>query len=285
MRGHTLPSDATDLCKANITIRDIDGAAELHAIEDLQKVVWRTPDLDVVPLTHFVAVQQAGGLLLGAFDDKKVVGFVYGFPSYEYGELAHHSHMLAVKPEYRNFNLGKQLKLAQRERVLTQGIKVMTWTFDPLQSLNAHFNFNKLGVVSDRYLVNFYGEQAASFLHRTGTDRLWVKWLLNDVQVVERLNDSASAFEIDSTLPLIEFSDDESPQRNSLAASLSNDHAYIQIPGDITGLQVRSNQAALAWREATRWAFREALNAGYRVTDFQRTKVRNRYMGTYLLCK
>src|SRR5678816_1777975 len=163
---------------SEITIRNIDDAAEMRAVEDLQKEVWGIPDLDVVPLTQLVAAKEAGGVLIGAFDGDTLVGFVYGFPSYERGQLAHHSHMLAVKPAYRNFDLGRRLKLAQREQVLAQGIKLMTWTFDPLQSLNAYFNFNKLGVVADRYLINFYGEDAQSFLHRTGTDRLWVSWFI-----------------------------------------------------------------------------------------------------------
>src|SRR5436309_4660101 len=130
-----------------IVIRDIDGHAEMRAVEELQKEVWGIPDLDVVPLSHLVAAKAAGAVLLGAFDGEILVGFVYGFVSYEDGKMAHHSHMLAVKRAYRNFNLGHNLKLAQRERVLAQGITVMTWTFDPLQSLNAYFNFNKLGVV------------------------------------------------------------------------------------------------------------------------------------------
>src|SRR5882724_5846852 len=163
---------------SNIRIREINGTAEMRAVEELQKEVWGIPDLDVVPLSHLVAVKAAGGVLLGAFVRETLVGFVYGFVSHEHGTVAHHSHMLAVKPPYRNCNLGYKLKLAQRERVLAQDITVMTWTFDPLQSLNAHFNFNKLGVIADRYFINFYGADAASFLHRNGTDRLWVTWLL-----------------------------------------------------------------------------------------------------------
>src|SRR5215217_280770 len=125
---------------ATVTIREIDDVGQLHAVEDLQKEVWGIPDLDVVPLTQLVAAKEAGGVLIGAFDGATLVGFVYGFPSYERGKLAHHSHMLAVKPEYRNFDLGRRLKFAQREHVMTQGVELISWTFDPLQSLNAHFN-------------------------------------------------------------------------------------------------------------------------------------------------
>ena len=117
-----------------IVIRDIDGGAEMRAVEELQKEVWGVPDLDVVPLSQLVAAKAAGGVLLGAFDHETLVGFVYGFVSYEHGEVTHHSHMLAVRPAFRNFDLGRRLKLAQRERVLAQGINIMTWTFDPLQS-------------------------------------------------------------------------------------------------------------------------------------------------------
>src|SRR5215212_7077024 len=118
----------------SIIIRDIKAGAEMRAVEELQKEAWGVPDLDVVPLSQLVAAKAVGGTLVGAFDGETLVGFAYGFVSYEHGQAAHHSHMLAVKPAYRNFNLGYRLKLAQRERVLAQGLNMMSWTFDPLQS-------------------------------------------------------------------------------------------------------------------------------------------------------
>ena len=150
--------------------------------------------------------------------------------------------MLAVKTAYRNLDLGRQLKLAQREQVMAQGIGLMTWTFDPLQSLNAHFNFNKLGVVADRYLPDFYGADAASFLHQTGTDRLWVTWWLAG-----------------EPTPLVPVESDIS----------------IEIPGDINSLPQRT---AMQWREETRRAFTEAIGAGYKVVGFVREKDVGRYL-------
>ena len=88
--------------------------------------------------------------MLGAFDGARMIGFAYAFPAFEQGRASMHSHMLAVKPEYRNFQAGFYLKRVQRERVLAMGLDEITWTFDPLQSLNAHLNFSKLGVVSRR---------------------------------------------------------------------------------------------------------------------------------------
>jgi predicted GNAT superfamily acetyltransferase len=230
---------------SDIHIRDIDEVAEMRDVEELQKEVWGIPDLDVVPLTQLVATKEAGGVLIGAFDGETLVGFVYGFPSFERGKLAHHSHMLAVKPPYRNFDLGRRLKLAQRDRVVAQGIEMISWTFDPLQSLNAHFNFNKLGVIADRYLPDFYGEDPASFLHQTGTDRLWVSWFVSR------------------------------ERRDSVAGA---DQVAIEIPSDINALSL---EAALEWRAKTRREFMEALEAGYIVTSFNR----DQEVGKYLLTK
>jgi predicted GNAT superfamily acetyltransferase len=229
-----------------IVIREVETFAELRAVEEMQKEVWGVPDLDVVPATHLIAAQAAGGLLLGAFDRKTLVGFVYGFVAQEDGEIAHHSHMLAVKHAYRNFNLGYKLKLAQRDAVLARGIYVITWTFDPLQSLNAYFNFAKLGVICDRYFIDFYGEDAASFLHQTGTDRFWVKWLLNSQRVVKRITKA------DSSL--------EEPK----------DKILVEIPGDINAVQRESPETARDWRVRTRRAFRDALAEGYVIVDFYR---------------
>ena len=227
----------------------------MRAVEELQKEVWGIPDIEVVPVTQLVAAKEAGGTLIGAYDADVLVGFVYGFPSFEYGQAAHHSHMLAVKPAYRNLDLGRKLKLAQREHVIAQGVAVMTWTFDPLQSLNAHFNFRKLGVVADRYLRDFYGAEAASFLHQTGTDRLWVSWWLTSDHVKKTI----------------------SGDRDDLSGDIS-----IEIPGDINSLQQQDPRTALKWREETRRAFTEAIAKGYKVVGF----VRENDIGRYLLsCK
>ena len=268
-----------------IVIREVDGDAELRAVEELQKEVWGIPDLDVVPLSQLVAAQAAGGVLLGAFERETLIGFVYGFVSHEHGTVAHHSHMLAVKPAYRNLNLGYKLKLAQRECVLVQGLTVMTWTFDPLQSLNAHFNFNKLGVVSDRYFINFYGADAASFLHRNGTDRLWVTWPLTSYPASERLEGTVPALELEEVVPLVQLAADDSPRRNDRTEGLARAQALIEIPADINALERRSGELAIEWRESTRWAFTQAIAAGYRVMDFYRPSGGEQRLGTYLLSR
>ena len=267
----------------DIVVRDIDGQSEMRAVEELQKEVWGVPDLDVVPLTHLVAAKASGGVVIGAFDRDLLAGFAYGFVGYEEGRVTHHSHMLAVKPGYRSFNIGYLLKLAQRERVLEQGIERMTWTFDPLQSVNAYFNFSKLGVVSNQYFVNFYGEDAASFLHRNGTDRLWVTWLLTSRHVHERLEGPLPSFEIGHVSPLVEVGTDRAPLRRAFDERSSNEQAVIEIPADIKVVEQNSSEIASQWREATRGAFTEALAAGYLVEGFHRGNRGDQRVGRYLL--
>ena len=267
---------------SDITIREINELAEMRAVEELQKETWGIPDLDVVPLTQLVAAKEAGGVLIGAFDGETLVGFVYGFPSFEHGELAHHSHMLAVKPAYRNYDLGRRLKLAQREHVIAQGIGLISWTFDPLQSLNAHFNFGKLGVLADRYFVNFYGEDAPSFLHQTGTDRLWVSWLVSSERVKERMTGINYSAPSNLGLPLVQVEADDSSRRNDLDEGLAQDHAVLEIPSNIDALP---RETGLRWREDTRWAFTEALKAGYFVDGFVRETRGDKRIGKYILSR
>jgi predicted GNAT superfamily acetyltransferase len=169
--------------KTAITIRDLRSFEDMKQVEEVEREVWGLSDVDTTPLTLAIATKEAGSIWVGAFDGARLVGFAFGLLGTEHGQLIVHSHMLAVREPYRNSRLGYKLKLAQRERALTlriddARINQMTWTFDPLQSRNAHLNFTKLGVVSESYKVDFYGPETSSVLHRNGTDRLWVTWPL-----------------------------------------------------------------------------------------------------------
>src|SRR5687768_16861411 len=97
-------------------IRDIELISEMREVESLQKEVWGCDDRDVVPLTMLVATRELGAILIGAFDGPSLIGFAYSFVGRENERMIHHSHMLAVKPTYRNANLGYKLKLARRDR-------------------------------------------------------------------------------------------------------------------------------------------------------------------------
>lgn len=301
-------------------IRDILSVADLRAVEMLQRDVWGVEDRDIVPLNQLVAAREAGGLLIGAFEADRLVGFAYAFPGVLDGGVSCHSHLLAVRPGARRRSLGAQLKRAQRTRLLARGITRMTWTFDPLRTINAHLNFATLGVTADRYIVNFYGDDGDSPLHRAGTDRLWVTWRLDDPRVGARLDVRRDAAAQDETsrdgaaqdaapaVALLRVGEDSTPQpvplpstaafasasaasglgSTSSSSSLpsvgsSDDGAHallIELPESVADMA--NAELRWRWREATREAFASALAAGYIVDDFQRADA-NRPHGHYVL--
>ncbi|MGB7070464.1 MAG: GNAT family N-acetyltransferase [Pyrinomonadaceae bacterium] len=272
---------------SSIVLRDIDLISEMRVVETLQKEIWECDDRDIAPLTIIAATLEVGGILVGAFAGSTLVGFAYGFIGREDGETVHHSHMLAVKPSYRGFDIGHRLKLAQRERALAQGITRMNWTFDPLQSLNAYFNFNKLGVLADQFKVNFYGETTSSSLHRIGTDRLWVSWMLDSPRVHERLETAGrkkdSRYDLESIASLVGVGANDAPLWNGSPEILSSKRLMLEIPRDINTLQREDPELGMRWREATRKGFTEALAAGYLVEEFYRASRNGQPVGMYLL--
>jgi predicted GNAT superfamily acetyltransferase len=275
------------ITQSAITIRDLETISDIEPMLRLEKQVWGLEDADVTPLTLAVALKAAGSILLGAFEGRELVGFALAFPSFEHGRIGLHSHMLAVHPSHREDGLGYRLKLAQRERALAMGITDMTWTFDPLRSLNAHLNFSKLGVISDSYRVDFYGPQTSSHLHTNGTDRLWVTWHMADSRVQQRLNGKDGSAEVLDALkhlePLVRFNGDGKPAQGDLAALLSRQRIAIEIPRDMDRIEQTDKELARQWRLVTRRAFTEALRAGFVVKEFCRSIRGQQGPGAYLL--
>jgi predicted GNAT superfamily acetyltransferase len=275
------------ITQSAITIRELETISDIEPMLRLEKQVWGLEDADVTPLTLAVALKAAGSILLGAFEGRELVGFALAFPSFEHGRIGLHSHMLAVRPSHREYGLGCRLKMAQRERALAMGITEMTWTFDPLRSLNAHLNFSKLGVISDSYRVDFYGPHTSSHLHTNGTDRLWVTWHMADSRVQQRLNGKDGSPEVLDALkhlePLLRFNGDGKPAEGDLAASLSRQRIAIEIPRDMDRIEHTDKELAHEWRLATRRAFTEALHAGFVVKEFCRLIRGHQGPGAYLL--
>jgi predicted GNAT superfamily acetyltransferase len=285
--------------KTAVTIRALQTYEDMKQVEEVEREVWGLSDLDTTPLTLSIATKEAGSIWVGAFDGAKLAGFAFGFLGTEHGQLIVHSHMLAVREPYRNSRLGYKLKLAQRERTLALRvddgrsnevrITEMTWTFDPLQSRNAHLNFAKLGVVSESYKVDFYGPETSSVLHRKGTDRLWITWPLASRRVQERLQGKDNRAEVLDTLstltPLVQFNGDGKPVCTDLAAAVNRQRIAIEIPSDIGPVEKKDPALAREWRLQTRWAFTEALQAGFFVAEFCRTVRGQQGPGVYLLEK
>jgi predicted GNAT superfamily acetyltransferase len=138
----------------------------------------------VEPVTLFVVAAETGGQVLGAFDGDRMVGFTLAVVGFRDGTVFLHSHMTGVLGEYRDRGVGRALKLFQREEALGRGIRLVVWTFDPLETRNGHFNLNRLGAISRKYLPNHYGQTTSPLHLGLPTDRLWAEWRLDSARAV-----------------------------------------------------------------------------------------------------
>ncbi len=192
---------ATTPVTERITIRKCDTIAEMQACVALQKEVWNFDDIDLIPLRMFVVSQKIGGQIIGAFDGETLVGFAFSIPGSRSGHSYLHSHMLAVRDSYRNYGLGRSLKLAQREDAIKRGVDLLEWTFDPLEIKNAHLNLVKLGAIVRRYSVNHYGFSSSPLQGGLPTDRLVAEWWLKSKRVTDLLEKKQSPkFEVETRI-------------------------------------------------------------------------------------
>jgi predicted GNAT superfamily acetyltransferase len=231
------------------TVRDCVSFEDFAACIAMQRDVWQFSDLDITPLRSFVITRQSGGLTLGAFDDAagRLLGFAHMLPAFDRALRPYfYSHMLAVDARLRGAGLGVALKFAQRARALERGVPLIVWTFDPLQSRNAHLNIVKLGGVVRSYYVNYYGNASTSALHRgLDTDRVFVEWWLGS----ERVRTAAE---------------------QGRASVLTAPAATVAVPPDIEEVKARDLEEARRWQAQIRAAFQEHLAAGLYCAGFER---------------
>ena len=169
--------------KDRIEIRKCQGLDEMRACVALQKEVWNFSDLDLIPLRMFVVAEKIGGQVIGAFDGDQMVSFALAIPGSRGGHSYLHSHMLAVRGQYRNAGLGRRMKFFQREDALARGFELIEWTFDPLEIKNAYLNIEKLGAITRRYSVNQYGITSSPLQGGLPSDRLVAEWWLKSERV------------------------------------------------------------------------------------------------------
>jgi predicted GNAT superfamily acetyltransferase len=173
---------------SNIVVRACEGLEEFRACVALQKEIWSEADLEIVPDTIFVVAAHTGGQTLGAFDGDRLIGFTLSMPGLRNGAPYLHSHMTGVLMEYRDRGAGRMLKLFQRDEALSRDIRLIEWTFDPLEMRNAHFNLNRLGAIARRYEPNLYGITSSPLHRGLATDRLVAEWYLDSPRVLAALN-------------------------------------------------------------------------------------------------
>ena len=168
---------------SHLQIRLCHSLPDFHTCVALQRAIWGEADLEVEPYVTFVVAAQTGGQVIGAFDGTEMVGFTLSLVGHRDGAPYLHSHMTGVLPSHRDRGVGRLLKLFQREDALGRNIRRIEWTFDPLETRNAHFNFNRLGAFARKYISNFYGVTTSPLHRGIPTDRLLAEWHLDSPRV------------------------------------------------------------------------------------------------------
>ena len=246
-----------------IVIRECEGHDELEACVQLQVETWGYDQTDVIPRKAFLVMQKIGGQVIGAFDTSlpgasphgdpnSLIGFAMSLPGVKPKDKNGapprpylHSHMLAVREAWRNQGLGAQLKLEQRREALARGIRLMEWTFDPLEIKNAFLNIHKLGVMVCGYRVNFYGVSSSRLQGGLPTDRLLAEWHLDSPRVTAILEGRPVVYHIEER---------------------------IQVPASIYAWKAsqRDREHALAVQSENRQRFQDAFSRGLAVLGFVR---------------
>ena len=269
-------------------IRPLTTLEDCRKVAELEKIVWGYTDAeDVVPPPVLIVSIKRGGVLLGAFDDAgEMKGFVYSIPALKDGRPTQWSHMLGVTPDARDSGLGVRLKLEQRHATLAMGIDLIEWTYDPLQALNAHLNFARLGVVVEEYEENIYGESSSPLHRGTPTDRFVAEWRLREPHVERRIMSSHGPLVRDTSLtsaPVVNPSTPGGEWTSPSEGDLTHDdrRVLVEIPTGFGDMQRRDPDLALAWRMTTRRIFQSYLSRGYRVVDFFLSREAGK--GQYLL--
>jgi len=245
-----------------LELRECTTVEEFDACIELQREVFAMPDLEISPRRHLIVSRRAGGFTLGAFDGGVLVGFVHQMAAVrERREIIGYSHMMAVRREYQNLGVGALLKWEQRRKSIDEGKAFITWTWDPMQARNAHFNLNRLGVRVRSYGANFYGtDYSTSGAYDPGdapgidSDRLFAEWELLSPEV-KALRDGLSP----------------EPPKGPVAVA-------IEIPPDWYGLIQSDPEGARREQLRVRREFEEAFGEGLICAAFERDAVRPRYL-------
>jgi len=266
--------------------RDLTTLEEFASVVDLERQIWGPGYDDVVPVPILAVTVKRGGVLIGAFDEgERLIGFVYSLPGLKDGKPMQWSHMLGVVPEFRSDGIGRRLKGLQRERTIALGLDLIEWTFDPMQAMNAHLNFTKLGVVVDEYEENVYGESQSPLHRGNPTDRFVAAWHIREPHVqrrmsagalVVRTHEVADAPRINRAAVLGDFHECADVNLDLEARRL-----IVEIPMGFTDMLARAPELALAWRMTTRHIFTTYFARGYRAVDFMLDRTTR--IGAYLL--
>jgi predicted GNAT superfamily acetyltransferase len=237
-----------------IAIRECTSVEDFQQCIELERAVWKDDDIGIMPIRLYMISKACNAPTIGAFESSgRLVGFVHTMIAVMDRHVVYHSHLAAVVEDLRHQDIGFKMKLAQRQHAMKAGVPLIIWTFDPLQSRNAHLNINKLGAVIRRYEVNYYSEGLSTvFDSGVPSDRVFAEWWVSSAHVESVLARNGSV--------------------------VGDETRSVLIPEDINKVRSRSVEEHLEWRIRVREDFQSSLDAGLIVRGFERADGMSRYL-------
>ncbi len=246
--------------------RTMTTAPQMVEMEDLQRRIWGASSISPVP--QLMAAIHNGGVVIAAYHEEKPVGFCYGFAGFKDGKAHLCSHMLGILPEYRDWGIGKQLKLCQREWAMENGYEKMTWTYDPLEARNAYLNLCKLGGTVRTYMESYYGDMGDGINKGMPTDRFLLEWELGSERVKSTIQGAPLEQSKWRGYPVVldwEENELQQPRPDIRQGMGEHDGILLSVPAAIQKMKQEHLDTAMEWRLALRSLCKEAFSKGYAV--------------------
>ncbi len=276
-----------------LIVREPETPEEHRELMEVERLIWSPDYREVFPYHITIPLLDIGGVVLGVYDadSDKPVGVIVMMPGFRGSKPFLYSHMFGLVKEYRGKGVGSKLKEIQRKIALMKGYDLVEWTYDPLLSVNAWFNFIKSGVIARKYKPNYYGFVDFEYNRGIESDRLLAEWHLKSRRVEERMAGRGRHEPIEYFLSRgAEIALTTEPTNNGFRVPreprlwLNEELIVIEVPKNFVDMQVRKHSLAREWRLKAREALTHYLSRGYVVFEFTRSE-RERDRFYYVLWK
>lgn len=259
----------------NTSIEPLSGPSDLLACERLQASLLDAPSPHLLRVPILCQIARSGGLLLGAWDrkagERRLVGALVDLVARADRYPARLTVFWGVDPGARNRGAGKALRWVERETCLREGIDLVYWWGDPLDSPSAHVAFNQLGAIASLHERNALGPPDVLDGEDLATDRIRVEWWIDAPRVRARSERTPPQVTwrvgLDQMQVLLKTRSQDGAYR--LPASITEPptqrYALLEIPEEFSTLRSRSASAASAWRKQSRDALELLFTRGYTI--------------------
>ncbi len=258
---------------APLTIRLLNTYEELLAVKELEEVIWA--DDDPVPLHQTMTAVKHGGMIIGAYDEDRLVGFQYSFAGFDGEQTYLCSHNLGIHPDYQKGGIGEKLKRTQRMAAIEKGYELITWTYDPLETVNGNLNIRKLGAICSIYIENCYGEMTDILNAGLPSDRFQVEWWIKRPDVLAKLEGQRKERQLETNAKhLLSYAINAQgivePQAIDLTLVEYDGQLVVAVPAAFQAVKAANVDVALRWRLETRALFMHYFQHGWHVSNFIR---------------